>query len=311
MRNLLAGLVLVIAGIFIAMTYDWARDHFVPSPASRAKATSGRARFPASDHLRQYALRRFAEYPAADRDRLRKNFRAATVSLDDWLAGLERSSWEILCVGEHHDDVTRNFLSRRFFGRFPLDVLMLEMREPDLEIVSRLVEAGSPRLSLLDADITGIIRSVGQANPDARIYAIEETRGQMLSRLDKKTGSREDSILKNFRAQFEPGKRNVVLYGALHCTDAPQWLFHRIRAEDGIANSLSVNVISANGSGGIEAFVNFAEDLGLSSPPFAIPRTGVLDRDFYYWFPPLAQLFQRYDAAVVFDPRTIDPRGPR
>lgn len=309
MRSLLYGLILVIVGIFTAMTFEWAKSNFVPTPVTIQNVTGDRVQFPDYDHLRKNALRRFAEISPSKRARLRANLQAAMSGLDHWLKAINAAPPDLVCVGEHHDDVTRAFLARQFFSRYVPDVLMLEIRDRDLEILVALMQAGTPRLSLLGADITGIIRTVKLANPRVSIYAIEESRRQMLVRLDRRAGSREDSILANFRQRFVPGKRNVILYGALHCADDPQWLLHRIHTRKAAAGStLSVNVINAHGSGGIEAFVNFAEEIGLPSPPFVFPRTSVLDPEWYGWFPPLAHLLQRYDAAVVFDGRVPDLR---
>lgn len=312
MRKFLYAVLLVIAGILITMTYEWARENYVPSPAPRVKTGDARVQFPDYNHLRVNALRRYSEIPPAERDRLKQNLRSAMVHLNDWLDWLENASPELICLGEKHDDYTRDFLARRFFSRYPTDVLMLEMRDRDLEIVSSLVQAGSPRLSLLNADITGILRSAMRANPGVEVHAIEETREQLVSRLNRHSGSREDSILKNFEARFERGRRNVVLYGALHCTDDAHWLLNKIRTEQrDVTDTLGVNVVNAHGGGGIESFVNFAEDIGLTSPPFVIPRTAMLDDEIYSWFPPLAQLFRSYDAVIVFDPKAADRRGPR
>ncbi|NIO39821.1 MAG: hypothetical protein GTO41_06295, partial [Burkholderiales bacterium] len=54
--------------------------------------------------------------------------------------------------------MTRAFLARHFFPRYPLDALMLEIRHEDLAILVKLVDSGSSRLSLLEADVAEIIR---------------------------------------------------------------------------------------------------------------------------------------------------------
>jgi hypothetical protein len=309
MRQLLYGLIFLILGVFGAMTYEWARDNFVPPPSSREIPKGARVQHPEFDHLREIAVRGFAEIPQAERQRLRANLASSITSIDTWLESLTREPPQLICIGERHDDATRAFLARRFFAHYPADALMLEMRGENLAILLRLMDAGSPRLSVLDADIAGIIRAAKQANPAVVVHGIEESREQVLARFETRAGSREESIVENFRARFRQGRRHAVLYGALHCADDSQWFIHRIRQPGNgirVDQTLSVNVINAHESGGIEAFVNFLEDNGLPSPPFVIPRTAALDAEFSSWFPTLMRNFQHYDAAIVF---TADNTG--
>ena len=309
MRQLLYGLIFLILGIFGAMAYEWARDNFVPLPSPWEFPKGARVQHPESDRLREIAVRGFAEIPQAERRRLRENLASSIAPIDSWLDELIRQPPQLICVGERHDNVTREFLARRFFVRYPVDVLMLEMRDTNLAILQRLMDAGSPRLSVLEADIAAIIRAAKQANPAVVVHAIDENRDQVLARFKTRAGSREESIVENFRERFRQGKHHAVLYGAFHCADDSQWFIHRIRQPGNglrVDQTLSVNVINAHESAGIEAFVNFLEDNGLPSPPFVIPSTAALDAEFYSWFPSLMSKFQHYDATMVF---TADNAG--
>jgi hypothetical protein len=288
MRQFLYGLIFLILGIFGAMAYEWARDNFVSLPSPWKAPKGARVQHPESDRLREIAVRGFAEIPQAERRRLRANLASSIAPVDSWLDGLVREPPQLICVGERHDDATREFLARRFFVRYPVDVLMLEMRDSNLVILQRLMDAGSPRLSVLEADIAGIIRAAKQANPAVAVHAIDE----------------------NFRDRFRQGRRHAMLYGAFHCADDSQWFIHRIRKPGNgirVDQTLSVNVINAHESAGIEAFVNFLEDNGLPSPPFVIPSTAALDAEFYSWFPSLMSKFQHYDATIVFTARDTEP----
>lgn len=303
MRNLLYGCILVIIGIFLAMGYDWARKNFVPSPSSATWPAPGSIRFPGADFLRQNALRKYSEIPGLERRQLRESLSASITSLDSWLVKLAKAPPGLICLGESHEDRTRHFLASRFFSKYPVDVLMLESTADDLAILVKLIESGSPRLSLLDADVAEVIRATRHINVSVSIHGIEELRSQRMARFKNGTGSREESIFRNFRSRFRAGERNLILYGALHCLAEPPWFFGRIRAVRdalGIGSSLSANVVSAQGSGETEAFVNFLRELGLPSPPFVIPRTEMLHSEVYAWFPQLTQSFRQYDAVIVF-----------
>ena len=303
MRNLLYGCILVIIGIFLAMGYDWAKKNFVPSPQAFIQPKKGNIRYPEIDYLRENALRKFADIPAHERQQLRDSLSSAITTLDSWLERISSTRPEVICVGENHDDVTRSFLASRFFSKYPVDVLMLETTHDDLAILIKLIESGSKRLSLLEADVAELLRAARKTNPGVSIYGIEESRSQRVARFGSGAGSREQSIVENFRTHFGAGQKYAVLYGALHCLDKPHWFFGRLRgknADGEIGSTLSVNVVSAHGSGETEAFVNFLQELDLPSPPFVVPHTTMLHAEVYAWFPQLTQNFRQYDAAIVF-----------
>lgn len=303
MRNLLYASILVILGIFLAMGYEWAMENFVPSPLEPARPKEGNIRYPEIDYLRQNALRKLGDIPAYERQQLRHSLSAAITTLDLWLEKITSAQPELLCVGESHDDITRTFLATRFFPNYPVDTLMLEITHEDLAILLKLIESGSSRLSLLEADVAEIIRAARNANPQVIIHGIEESRSQRIERFKDREGSREQSISNNFRRLFRHGKRHAVLYGALHCTDDSSWFFNRIRASsngDAVKTSSSVNVVNAHESGETEAFVNFLQALEIPPPPFVLPRTSMLHPEIYAWFPQLTRTFLQYDAVIVF-----------
>ncbi len=303
MRSLLYGCLLVIIGIFLATAFEWAKENFVPSPRSTLRPLKAAARALEIDHLRENALGRLADIPAFERQQFRDALSSAITPFDSWLRRMQGAPLELICVGETHDDLTRSFLASRFFPEFPLDALMLETTQEDLEILIRLVDSGSPRLSMLEADVAEVIRAARDANPEVSILGIEETRSQRITRFQTRTGSREQSILENFFLHFRPGRRHAVLYGALHCVDEASWFLGRLRANgDGRepGQTLSVNVVNARSSVETAAFVSFLEELGFTSPPFVVPQTTMLHAEIYAWFPQLTRTFRHYDSVIVF-----------
>ena len=303
MRNLLYGCILVILGIFLAIGYDWARENFVPTPSPLNRPNQANNRFSEIDHLRESALRKFADIPVYERQELRDSLRSAIASLDSWAGKIRNATPDLICVGEKHDDLTRAFLADQFFSRFLVDVLMLETTHEDLDILIKLIDSGSSRLSILEADMADIIRAARATNSEIFIYGIEESRDQRIARFKTGAGSREKSIVENFRTHFREGSTHAVLYGALHCLDEPNWFFGRIRAaEDAsrIGSMMSINVINASESIETQAFVDFLQELGLPRPPFVIPHTSMLHAEVYAWFPQLTQSFRQYDSVVLF-----------
>jgi hypothetical protein len=302
MRNLLYGCILVILGIFLAMGYDWAKENFVPSPLPPYRPTQGNTHYPEIDYLRKNALRKLADIPPFEQQQLRDSLASTITTLDSWLAKISTVQPDVICVGENHDDVTRAFLATRFFPKYPVDVLMLEITHDNLAILVKLIESGSSPLSMLEADVAEVIRAARAANMRVSVQGIEETRSQRIARFKTRAGSREQSIVDNFNAHFRNGRRHAVLYGALHCIDEPNWFLGRIRKNHGhqIGSTLSVNVVNAHGSGETEAFLNFLNELGLPPPPFVVPHTAMLHAEIYAWFPHLTQSLRQYDAAIVF-----------
>ena len=303
MRNALYGCILVILGIFLAMGYEWARGNFVPSPPPKIRPVKGTVRYPEIDYLRVNALRELGAIPTFERQQIRHSISAAITTLDAWLSRIRNTQPELICVGESHDDETRAFLAKHFFPKYPVDTLMLETTQEELAILLRLIDSGSLRLSLLEANVADVIRAARKANNRASIYGIEEKQSQLIARFQRQSGSREQSIFENFRGHFRRGKRHAVLYGALHCTDGPSWFYGRIRElkdVEGIGPTLSINVVDAHESGETEAFVNFLESLGFPPPPFVVPHTDSLHPEVYAWFPQLSRTFRQYDAVIVF-----------
>ncbi|HEX9584388.1 MAG TPA: hypothetical protein VGB36_07800 [Gammaproteobacteria bacterium] len=303
MRTLLYGCLLVILAIFLALVFEWARENFVPSPPPKTRPEHGGLRYPEIDYLRVNALRALGAIPAFERQQVRHGINSAVTTLDAWLSKIRSTRPELICVGESHDDETRSFLAGRFFPEYPVDVLMLETTQKDLAIILKLIDAGSSRLSLLEANVADVIRAARRANPRVRVHGIEETRSQLIARFRNRAGSREQSILENFRTHFRRSKRHAVLYGALHCANDPNWFFGRVResnAAAAVGSALSVNVVNTHDSGETEAFVNFLRSLELPSPPFVIPRTSLLHPEVYAWFPQLSRTFRQYDAVIVF-----------
>ncbi len=118
-------------------------------------------------------------------------------------------------MGELHWEATRAFLAAHFFPAYGMDVLLLEATPEKLEGLIKRMEAGRTYFPLLGADILNVLRAVKRRNPDVRISGIEETEEQQRTGRGR-SGSRDISIFENFQAEFRPGMRHVILFGALH-----------------------------------------------------------------------------------------------
>ncbi len=138
--------------------------------------------------------------------------------MEQWLTHLAQSDYQIICIGELHEESTRNFLAEEFFAKFSTDVLLLEVTPKDLKRLTKRMDAGRDYFPLLDADIMNILRTVKDRNPAIKIWGIEETDEQQKDKRGP-SNSRDQSIAQNFWDRFQPGRRHIILFGALHCTN--------------------------------------------------------------------------------------------
>ena len=51
--------------------------------------------------------------------------------MESWLTHLGQSDYQVMCIGEFHEESTRNFLAEEFFAKFSVDVLLMEVSPPD------------------------------------------------------------------------------------------------------------------------------------------------------------------------------------
>jgi hypothetical protein len=219
--------------------------------------------------------------------------------MEQWLTHLGQSDYQIICMGELHEESTRNFLAEEFFAKFSTDVLMLEATSKNLKRLIKRMDAGRDYFPLLSADIMKILRTVKDRNPTIRIWGIEETEEQQ-----KDSNSRDQSIAHNFWDRFQPGKLHIILFGALHCTNDPNWLFKNLCDQATFPlkeHMLNVRVLGEHQNGPVEAFVYFLDEIGIEKKHFVIPNTNSLHPRIYELFQMLnRQILEKYRSLIVF-----------
>ena len=248
-----------------------------------------RIQFPLHHPWAERALAKFAAMPPAERGELIAELEAATRPFDDWLTDLNRRAISVLCIGENHEPYLRRFLADRLFSSLQMDVLLLEATPGEVRRIRTDVAAGDDKVVLLDTDIARLLRNALRKNPDLAIEGIEERPEQRSARLARDTGSREGSIETNFRSRYQPGRRNVVLYGAFHCSHRGGWLFRRLRDNpppDARATSvINVRVAWEHVEAPFEAFVYFLDEIGIEPGDFVIANPAKLPDEIGDWFP--------------------------
>jgi hypothetical protein len=296
--TVLAGYLIIL---FVLTIFDWYQAEF-PGPRS-VKPNTKRIQHPFHHRQAVQALEGFSQLTDGGKTVIKHHLNTVLLSLDQWLAHLAQSNYRIICMGELHEESTRIFLADAVFSKLPVQVLMLEVTADGLGRLLARMNAGRGYFPLLGADIMNVLRNVTSTNPEIKIFGIEETEEQQNSQSDI-SGARDRSIARNFWNCFHPGLRHVILFGALHCTNEPNWLFHRIRGQAPLPLSnqmLNVLVLEEHQRGPLEAFVYFLDKIGIEKKDFVIPDTGGLHSWIYERFPQLhRQLLQKYSALIVF-----------
>ncbi len=227
MDSPLARVILTVLGgyfliLVLMVAYDWIKEEF-PRPPTRPSSTE-RIQHPFYHSQASDAVQRFSRLPKPERDAIKENLESSLITMEQWLTYLGQSDYQVMCLGEYHEESTRKFLAEEFFAKVSADVLLVEATPEELKRLLKRMNAGRPYFPLLDADIMKILRTVRASNPDIKICGIEETDSQQKEQRGI-SGSREKSLARNFWNGFQPGMRYIILLGALHCRNEPNWLF--------------------------------------------------------------------------------------
>ena len=295
---LLGGYLIIL--LFLSV-YDWIVEEYPRRPTK--PRSSERIQQPFYHEEAVKVLQQFSQLPKSEKAAIRENLESSLISMEQWLTHLAQSDNQIICIGELHEESTRNFLAEEFFAKFSTDVLLLEVTPKDLKRLTKRMDAGRDYFPLLDADIMNILRTVKDRNPAIKIWGIEETDEQQK---DKRgySNSRDQSIAHNFWDRFQPGRRHIILFGALHCTNKLNWLFKHLYNHASLSlkeQMLNVQVLGEHQNGPLEAFVYFLDEIGIEKKNFVIPDTGALHPHIYELFQLLKlQTLEKYCSLIVF-----------
>lgn len=306
MDSPLARVILALLGgyiiILILLTaYDWISEEYPRRPAAPQPAE--RIQHPFYHEEAVNALKRFSGLPATEKAAILENLASSLMPMEKWLTHIGRSRYQVICMGELHEESTRHFLAEEFFATTGTDVLFLEATPETMKGLIGRMEAGRDYFPLLGADILEIIRAARGRNPAVDIRGIEETDEQQ-NGPDDRTNSRDQSIASNFWNEFQPGKRHIILFGAFHCTNQPNWLYHNLCRQVSPPlrdRMLNVRVLGEHQNGPLEAFVYFLDEIGIEKKRFAVADTSSLHPWICDAFPSLTrQTLETYRSLVVF-----------
>lgn len=295
------GCIFVLLFLFI---YDWIVAEYPRRPAELSNPE--RIQHPFNHEQAKKALQRFSRLPEPEQAAIKDSLKSDLISPEQWLAQLEKAGYQIICMGENHAESTRKFLAEEFFANFNADVLLLETTPENLQRLIGRMHDGRDYFPLLNADIMKILRAANGRNPTIDIRGIEEIKEQR-----KRSNSRDRSIARNFWDRFQPGKLHIILIGALHCSNDPNWLFNTLLDQASLPlkeQMLNLRVLGEHQNGPVEAFIYFLDEIGIEKKHFVIPDTGSLHPRIYELFQMLNwQTLERYRSLVIFRMNTNGP----
>jgi hypothetical protein len=141
-----------------------------------------------------------------------------STTVEGWVRDLNSRSLPFLCLGERHQNKFRQFFANFFFPHYDFDVLFMEGTQSEVdELVSRSL-SGENDVNFLGADISSVIVSVHNKNPDIKFIGVELTRDQKRqTQMGDRRISREGFIAQNVLEKYDSNKKHVMFYGANHC----------------------------------------------------------------------------------------------
>ena len=314
MDSPLARVILAILGGYLVIlfgmsVYDWVLAEFPTRP--NQPPIEKRIQHPIHHEEALRAIKLFSQLPPAEQTAIKASLESNLVSLDQWITQYARSNCQILCIGELHEEATRDFLAEKFFAKVRADTLLLEATPEELQRVIKRMEAGRDYFPLLHADIMRTLRAAIERNPDIRIRGIEETDIQQKEPKGS-SNSRDRHIARNFWDSYQPGKRNIILFGALHCTNESSWLFQNLHNQAPAPlkdRMLNIAVLGEHQNGTLEAFVYFLDEIGIHKRHFVISDARLLHPRIYEAFRLLRRQIDKYRSVIVFRPERVRPPG--
>lgn len=297
-KMLLVVLAFPVTFVLGTSLYQAYETHFQVPTISAADTT--RIQYPNYHLVALSALKAFKSLSETQKARVKDNLRSNLVEFDTWLPAFTKRRHKLVCLGENHDDYTRQFLANEFFAQFKPDILMVETTPEELE---RMKESSRSYVPLLGANIAAVLKAQAA---HTKLAGIEQTQLQKTPPDRNKKPDREQAIFRNFQSQFEAEKTNTILYGALHCGDFDGWLYQLLKNKTKLITPdemTSIRVLGEHQDGSLEALTYFLDEIGLKMANFAITNTKSLSPWLYEAFPVFNdQTLKHYDTVVVFRP---------
>lgn len=165
------------------------------------------------------------EFRSLPESKFRAELAAHMMPVEKWATQQDRQGFDLLCLGETHDNFYRKFYARTTLPFLQMHTLALEEAESSMAEKYAAFLAGE-KVELLGADLGQVLKAAAEKNPSLEVRGVDitpdEDRERTREDIARKDGSRahrDGFIAQHFDELWKKGgPRIVALYGALHCS---------------------------------------------------------------------------------------------
>ncbi len=245
----------------------------------------------------------------SDRQSFKNALDEKIFSVSDWIESLNETEWSLLCLGEKHDILHRDFVKEYIVSGLKIDSLLLEARPLQVEQIIDKMKNSENSVMLLSARIDHVLSQAQVVNPQLKIIGVDQTSEQKTIEFQENRDSgrqhfsRDSFIALNIANLYNPNERLLALYGASHCSYFDinfgfKIPFMRLLENHPISTqSLSVKLFQATKKDKSLLQI-YLEDFGYGHEPFVITKTKFIEPFKFNYRLELLSLFQSYDAII-------------
>ncbi len=157
-----------------------------------------------------------------DSSDIQASLKVASLPVAEWVESLNQKSYDLLCLGETHEDFFREFYGPVIQG-LQFNKLAIETTTEEW---NRIQEAWktTKQAKLLNANFAPVLQSLEGKASAVTVLPVEATQQQDLieTKYTIETGkshfSRDGFIAQNIQQNLVAGEKTVALYGRHHCS---------------------------------------------------------------------------------------------
>jgi hypothetical protein len=223
----------------------------------------------------------------------------------DFIEDLNKKNWELLCIGETHDNDYRKFIAGSILDGLQFDQMMIETEADKTRQLVTAYETGQTKIPMLGAEFSDILKAAFSKIPTTEFFGVEVVKSEKgrMNLEELRTGrtllSRETFIAQHITDLKIPGK-TAVLYGASHCANrdigglsAPPFFTLLNQTIAGEKVSIKVQKFAFS-----EKHLSYLQRFG-ATPPYALDLNS-LDPKLVNYRNDIIDLKENYDYLVVF-----------
>ncbi len=162
------------------------------------------------------------EFLKRDTSEIQESVKAASLPLSQWIESLNQKPYDLLCLGETHEDFFREFYGPVIQG-LQFNKLAIETTSEEWSHIQQTWKS-TQQAKLINANFVPILQSLQSKTPQVTVLPVEATQQQDLqeTKYTIETGkshlSRDGFIAQNIQQSMLAGEKTVALYGRHHCS---------------------------------------------------------------------------------------------